>query len=518
MNMGHIFLYGPPASGKTTVGAFLAKNLSLPFVDLDERIKQVAGSDISHLMSERGVQGFRDNESNELNRIMLKPDSVIALGGGALLRDENRSSAESHGEVVYLDAGLSTLLEHLVDDPNDRPLLTGDLAKKLTALLTRRAVHGDSFQTRVEANRKTLSEIAWQIQIALGHYHIGSMGLGYDAFVRSNGLDSLGEMLQDRGIQNPIIVTDKNVADLYAEFVLDLLGRSKYYPRLIILPAGESSKTLDTITLLWQEFLDSGLDRKSTVIALGGGVIGDIAGFAAATYMRGVDWVVVPTTLLSIVDASLGGKTGFDLPEGKNLIGSFHPPQLVLADPNMLNTLPDAELISGLAEVVKHGIIADPYLFDLTAQGLDVVRANLQQIVRRAVAVKVKIIEEDPYEKGSRAALNLGHTLGHAVESVSGFRVRHGEAVAIGMVAEAKLAEILHIAVNGLSERIAAALSALGLPVNIPEDLPQEELIRTMRFDKKKSGGITCFALPVEIGLVQVNVEVNDLELLFKGI
>jgi 3-dehydroquinate synthetase len=241
-----------------------------------------------------------------------------------------------------------------------------------------------------------------------------------------------------------------------------------------------------------------------------------MAGFAAATFMRGVDWVVVPSTLLSIVDASLGGKTGFDLPEGKNLIGSFHSPRLVLADTQVLDTLPEAELRSGLAEVVKHGIIADPVLFELASRGLGFVKSNLDQIVRRAVAVKIKIIEEDPYEKGFRASLNLGHTLGHAVETVSRFRLRHGEAVAIGMVVEAKLAEKLKMAEKGLSKKIAEALYSLGLPVELPINMSPEELIQAMQFDKKKKGEIICFALPVEIGRVQVNVEVKDLELLFK--
>jgi 3-dehydroquinate synthetase len=241
-----------------------------------------------------------------------------------------------------------------------------------------------------------------------------------------------------------------------------------------------------------------------------------MAGFAAATFMRGIAWVAVPTTLLAMVDASLGGKTGFDLPEGKNLIGSFHSPRLVLSDPEVLATLPEAELKSGLAEVAKHGIIGDPGLFELVAQGLEAVRQNLPQIVRRAVAVKVRIIEDDPYEKGCRAALNFGHTLGHAIESVSGYRLRHGEAVSIGMVAEARLAETLSLAGRGLSDRIAEVLSGLGLPAKIPEDLPHDELIRAMQFDKKKAYGITRFSLPIDIGQVQVNVEVKDLDLLFK--
>jgi 3-dehydroquinate synthetase len=217
-----------------------------------------------------------------------------------------------------------------------------------------------------------------------------------------------------------------------------------------------------------------------------------------------------------MVDASLGGKTGFDLPEGKNLIGSFHSPRLVLADPQVLGTLPAVEFRSGLAEVVKHGIVADPGLFDLCAGGLDAIMNDLPQIIRRAMAVKIRIIEEDPFEKGSRAALNLGHTVGHAVESVSGYSLRHGEAISIGMVSEARFAGYLKIAGPGLSSRIADVLSALGLPTQIPKGLSKEKLIQAMQFDKKKAAGSVRFALPVQIGRVQVNVEVKDLDLLFK--
>jgi len=201
-------------------------------------------------------------------------------------------------------------------------------------------------------------------------------------------------------IQNPVIVTDENVAPLHLEKIETILRTSGREGRSIVLPAGEHHKNLDTISHLWNAFLENGLDRKSTVIALGGGVIGDMAGFAASTYMRGVQWICIPTTLLSMVDASMGGKTGFDLPQGKNLIGSFYPPKLVLADPALLHTLPQRELLSGMAEVVKHGIISDPGLFHLCACGWDWVKSNIEEVVKRAMAVKIKVIEEDPYEKG----------------------------------------------------------------------------------------------------------------------
>lgn len=282
-------------------------------------------------------------------------------------------------------------------------------------------------------------------------------------------------------------------------------------PKMITLPAGEAHKNIESIQTLWHGFLEHGLDRKSTVIALGGGVIGDLAGFAAATYMRGTNWICVPTTLLSMVDASLGGKTGFDLPQGKNLIGAFYPPKLVLADPQLLETLPEAELISGLAEVVKHGVIADPELFHLCASGWDCVKADLEQVVKRAMAVKIKIIEEDPYEKGVRAVLNLGHTVGHAVELASRFKLRHGEAIAIGMVTEAKFAERIGVAKYGLSDEIAAVLEKLGLPVQVPTSLPREDILRAMRVDKKKNLASIRFALPVDVGRVEL-VNVTDLD------
>ncbi|HSK67594.1 MAG TPA: 3-dehydroquinate synthase family protein, partial [Anaerolineales bacterium] len=215
--------------------------------------------------------------------------------------------------------------------------------------------------------------------------------------------------------------------------------------------------------------------------------------------------------LLSMVDASLGGKTGFDLPEGKNLIGTFHPPKLVLADPQLLGTLPEREFISGMAEVVKHGVISDPELFELCSRGPGWLKENLEDVVRRAIAVKIRVIEEDPYEKGFRAALNLGHTVGHAVELVSQFELRHGEAIAIGMVVEARYAEQIGIAENGLSTKIATVLSGLGLPVDIPKDLPRAEILRAMRVDKKKDASRVRFALPLRIGKVEL-VDVTDLE------
>lgn len=493
----HIFLYGSSGSGKSTVGKQLAENLKLPFVDLDRLIESNACMTIPQIMETRGETAFRDLESAALKNLVGENDSVIALGGGALLREENRSISEKKGQVILLAASQPILLERLKSDPEKRPLLAGDLETKLTMLLAKRADHYASFPRQIHVDEKSPAQISREIQTMLGRHHLSAMG-EYDIHVTQIADLRSGDF----------IVTDENVANFHLEKIKQTFERD--VPSLI-LPAGEVHKNLATIERIWRAFLEAGLDRKSLVLALGGGVIGDLTGFAAATYMRGIRWIGVPTTLLSMVDASLGGKTGFDLPEGKNLIGAFHPPQAVLADPSFLSTLPEDEFRSGMAEVVKHGVIADSALFAMCSRGLDWARANAEEIVKRAMAVKIQIIEDDPYEKGFRAALNLGHTVGHAVELVSGFRLRHGEAVAIGMAVEAAYAERLAIAPTGLSDAIRATLSALGLPVQIPEGLPRDEIIRAMRVDKKRSAKSIRFALPVAIGKVEL-VEVENME------
>jgi len=344
----------------------------------------------------------------------------------------------------------------------------------------------------------------------------GQRNDGYHVRVQAGGLDNLGGFMEWCGLKAPfMLVSDENVAPLYASCVTEVIRSCGAAPAMLTLPAGEEHKTAATLVSLWERFVSGGLERGGTVVALGGGVVSDLAGFAAATYMRGVRWAVVPTTLLSMADASLGGKTGADLPQGKNLVGSFHAPACVLADPLLLRTLPLEEVHSGMAEVVKHGIIGDAWLFDLCAvlNGIEGVLKEpdfLEEVVRRAMAVKIRIIEEDPYEQGRRAELNLGHTVGHALEAASGYSLRHGEAVAVGMVAEARLAEHIGLAEKGLSGRIAAALSQLGLPVMVPPGMDMNAVLDAMEHDKKSRGGKARFALPVRVGEVRAGVEIEN--------
>lgn len=506
-----IFLYGPPASGKTATGLRLAEILNLPFYDLDEVIETQAGSSIPQIFAAEGEAGFRDREAAALKGLLNWQRGVVALGGGALLRPENRRLAESMGMVVCLSASFEIILQRLEGGDGGRPLLEGEAREQLRNLLEQRKQHYASFLSRVESGRYSIDQAAWQAQICLGMFRVEGMGAGYDVLVRQGGLNGLGLALRGRKLLGPLaLVSDENVAPFYAELALRSLRDAGYSVQLAVIPAGEQTKTLTTANQLWQAFVQAGVERSGAVLALGGGVVSDLAGFAAAVYLRGVRWVALPTSLLAMVDASLGGKTGCDLPQGKNLVGAFHPPSLVLADPQVLSTLPETELRNGMAEVIKHGILGDAELFEHCSQGWQTLREDLDQVVRQAMAVKLHIIQEDPYERGERALLNLGHTLGHALEQASDFRVKHGEGVAIGTLAAARLAERMGLAHTGLSNTVETALDQLGLPTRLPPGLERERILSAMTLDKKRLSGKLRLVLPTRIGAARWGVEIDD--------
>ena len=519
-----IYLYGPSGSGKSTVGRLLAHNLDLPFVDLDLEIETQGGMPIPEIFAREGESGFRQREKQALEGVLSIKEAVVALGGGALTLPDNRARVEKHGRVVILNAPVDTLLSRLKADPVTRPLIaphpgleaTGTADDNLNAYLARRKVHYASFPLQVDTAVKSPAEIAWDVQVQIGAFHLRAMAgpknPGYDVRVQPGGLDQIGVMLKARGLKGPVVtVTDDIVGNLYGSRVTQSLIAAGYQVSEVTIRPGEAHKTLNTVTGLWDTFLNAKIERGSTVVALGGGVVGDLAGFAAATFLRGVSWVAAPTSLLAMVDASLGGKTGADLPQGKNLIGAFHPPRFVLADPDVLRTLPEVEFANGMAEVLKHGVIADPDLFERCLDAKNFPDStSLDDIVRRGMAVKVRFIEEDPYENGVRAALNYGHTVGHGVELASDFQVRHGEAVAIGMVLEARLAERIGLARKGLSDEIAHVLQGLGLPTEIPPGVDRNTITSAMLRDKKVAAGVVKFALPAAIGDVRVGVDIDD--------
>jgi 3-dehydroquinate synthase len=308
-----------------------------------------------------------------------------------------------------------------------------------------------------------------------------------------------------KGLRAPhVVIADAAVAALHGRAVSQALRAP-----LITFPAGEASKNLATAQMLYSQCLQAGLERGGTVVALGGGVAGDVAGFVAATYMRGVAWANLPTSVVAQADAGLGGKVGVDLPEGKNLVGAFHPPRLVAADFDVLSTLPEIEVRCGMAEIVKSALIGDAALLEGLAAGA----VPLEVAVVRAAAVKVGVVNADLYERGERASLNLGHTIGHGLEAASGYHLRHGEAVAIGTVAETRLAERLGLAQMGLTERVADCLRRVGLPVRSPGQNPSE-IRAAMGADKKKVSGRLKFALPRCPGEVVWGQEVEEGDLM----
>jgi 3-dehydroquinate synthase len=306
------------------------------------------------------------------------------------------------------------------------------------------------------------------------------------------------------------IVTDDTVGPLYLErATAALAGRVAVDGAGIVaatIPAGEHHKTREQWIAVSDRLLEAGCGRDTLVIALGGGVVGDLAGFVAATLVRGVPFVQIPTTLLAMVDASVGGKTGVDTPAGKNLIGAFHQPVRVLIDPETLRTLPPRELRAGFAEVVKHGVIADPDYFAQAAAAAPAVRRGLIEesdiggLIAGSVSIKAGVVESDELEQGARRILNFGHTIAHAVEAVTGFRVLHGEAVAIGMMVEARIAERAGVAAAGLADEIAGVLAAAGLPVGLDRTISHGAILAATRSDKKARGGKVEYALPSRIG------------------
>jgi 3-dehydroquinate synthase len=325
--------------------------------------------------------------------------------------------------------------------------------------------------------------------------------------VAAGALDGVGSRVEAVApAHRYVVITDDHVGPLYAERVLASFA-TRRAASVLVMPHGETAKTRATWSRLTDEMLALGCGRDTTVIALGGGVVGDLAGFVAATYMRGVPVVQVPTTLLAMIDAAIGGKTGVDTPAGKNLVGVFHPPAAVVADPSVLATLPPRELRAGIAEAIKHGVIADAAYFARLESEMPAIlapggtaTAGMDALIAGSIAIKSRVVADDAREHGRRRILNFGHTIGHAIEAASGFAMLHGEAIAIGMAIECRLAELAGAAVCGITEQVCAALDRAELPTVPPPGLDGASLVRHTHSDKKVRAGAVEYALPHAIG------------------
>ncbi len=340
----------------------------------------------------------------------------------------------------------------------------------------------------------------------------------YPIFIQSGCLARVGDDLVSRGVAKRYgIISDDMVAEIYGQELLLSLKIAGISAELVVFAHGERSKTLQTVGELASRLARAGFDRQDGLIALGGGVTGDITGFLASCYMRGIPFIQIPTSLLAQVDSSVGGKTGVDIPEGKNLVGAFYQPRAVYIDMAVLATLPVQEFLGGLAEVIKYGVIRDAAFFAFLEQERDAILALqpaiLSEMISTCCRIKAEVVARDEREGGLRKILNYGHTIGHAVEAASSFRIIHGFAVAIGMVAAAKLASMKGFLAEPELERIVSLISAYGLPVAVPEDLDRSVIKNYLKTDKKALAGRINYILPDAIGNTRISDDISASEL-----
>ncbi|MCX2725951.1 3-dehydroquinate synthase [Thermomicrobium sp. 4228-Ro] len=527
-----IALIGLSGSGKSAVAPLVAARLGWMALDTDDLVVRRFGMPIAEIFARFGEPVFRAAEREALLEALRNERVVVATGGGIVLDERNWVALRSDTAVVHLTARLETLASRLraqVSGENGavRPLLAGALEERLRSLWEQRRNLYRRADVTVETDDRTLDAVADEIVRAVrslserGFVPFLSLAGGSgrsDLFVRSGLLEAVGELVRRRwpNVRRAFVITDDHVERLWGEPVRRALERAAFQVTTLTIPAGEQSKNLGVVERLLDQLLESGIERSDVVVALGGGVVGDIAGFVSSIVLRGVGLVQVPTSLLAMVDASVGGKTGVDHRLGKNLIGTFYQPHLVIADPVVLSTLPEAERRSGWAEVVKHAMIectatdsTEPSLLPLLMSRAFSAwweAGALDEVVRRNIAIKAAVVAADERESGLRRILNYGHTLGHAVEAASDYRLRHGEAVAIGMRAVARLAQRLGACSAEVVRLQDELLDAAGLPRSI--DLPIEAVLERLRYDKKVEGGVPTWILPTRPGRVVIRRDV----------
>jgi shikimate kinase/3-dehydroquinate synthase len=547
MSRPNIVLTGFMGTGKTTIGQLIARQTTREFVDTDEQIIAKTGRSIADIFTVEGETTFRQMEREIARKLAGRENLAIATGGRLMVDPLNALLLGQNSIVICLNAEPNEIIDRLKNHLLRRPLLeVPDPAHQVKQLLDERSEAYGQFH-QIVTSGKDPESITSEIIELIRHLEKsgdwrGSLpsripvrypGGRYSVTV---GRDLLSQLDKSLDLSGPFaIVTDDNVGPLYLEKLASLDPIAK-----ITVPAGEEYKTLKSVRMIYDRLLSNGIDRNSTIIALGGGVVGDMAGFAAATYMRGVRFIQCPTTVLAMVDASVGGKTGVDLPQGKNLIGAFKQPHAVIADLDTLATLPAVELSAGMAEVIKSGLIASPPLLEGLRRMLQDRRSNgaaryiigdgqptplalnwpatsssmafsdIQLLIVESILIKRDIVEVDPFESGLRKTLNLGHTFAHAIEQVSNFQVRHGQAVAMGLVAASKLSGKLGHCSPEIQGHIESLLDPLDLPKRVPGNLSPDKIITAMGKDKKKTKNKLNFVLIREIGDVFVSDQVPE--------
>lgn len=532
----NIILVGMMGAGKTTIGKALSALLNKDFVDSDHEIQDRTGVKIPVIFEIEGEAGFRKRESEVLADLVKKRNMILATGGGAVLSQENREALRQNGVVIYLRASVNDLYRRTRHDKN-RPLLqTKNLLERLHELHAQRDVYYqetahiimDSGKQGVRfLIQKLIHKLtSFDFQEFNRNHHQNNMQTitvdfatvsekrSYPIYIGYGILNQIDLVLSHIPQMRVAIISNETVAPLYLGELTAALAKKNIAVIPIILPDGEVHKNWQTLNVIFDALLKNHCERNTTIIALGGGVIGDLTGFAAATYLRGVPFIQIPTSLLAQVDSSVGGKTGINHTLGKNMIGAFYQPRMVLTDSATLNTLPDRELYAGLAEVIKYGLIRDPEFFDWLERNMHRLIARdpeiLNQAIQRSCENKAEIVAADEREKGVRALLNLGHTFGHAIENGMGYGVwLHGEAVAAGIVMAAELSLRMKLINDADVERIRNLFLQAKLPVIAP-NMPPEKYLELMALDKKVESGRTRFILLNRIGEAVMRADISS--------
>ena len=542
----NIILVGFSGTGKTLVGRKVARHLKWEFVDTDEEIERRARKAISLIFSEDGEPAFRQLEKQALREACSGQHRVIATGGGVPVDVENRELMLERGYVVCLDGSPETLYSRLMgNDTNpvaERPLLSGpDPIERITTLkrsrqeyysMAHRTVHTDDLtigQTAQQVVEAFLSASETVLRATAARRASAEANIVEDeqgeamkdpdlaaAVTYSSGsypilvgwglLNGLGDRLVGLGLNRPAyIISDDRVFPSYGRAAQRSLQRSLIEAHCFIVPAGEQSKSLNLAEAIYRWLAERRAERGHAVIAVGGGVVGDLAGYVAATFLRGMPFIQVPTSMAAMVDASIGGKTAVNLPQGKNLVGAFYQPRMVLADVSCLSTLGKRELAEGWAEAIKHGLILDAELFDIfeeRAEELMDLRPDISaEVIRRSVAIKAGVVSEDERETlGRRILLNYGHTIGHAIESATGYsQYMHGEAVSVGMMGAARVSQGMGLITEEVVQRQRRLLERFGLPT-LARDVDRQQLFQAMSLDKKTEGGSIRWVLLEGLG------------------
>ncbi|MCY4031211.1 MAG: 3-dehydroquinate synthase [Hyphomicrobiales bacterium] len=527
-----IILVGLMGVGKSSVGRALAKRLHLPFVDSDAAIEAHAGRTISEIFDTHGEEWFRQREYETIRDLLANEAVVLATGGGAFEDARIRACARQYGVSIWLQAPLKTLAERLTRRGFERrPLLReGDPLTILKKLMKKRERFYEGADIITQSRSIPKPAVVENILEALealalrrrdnplpesllngsGQVHIPLGERSYDIMIGNGLLARAGEFLRPL-LKRPrvFVVADETVAEKHQGTLLESLKREEINAHVIPIPPGEASKSFGQLQKLLEQLLDKRIERGDMLIAFGGGVVGDLAGCAAGLALRGIDFIQIPTTLLAQVDSSVGGKTGINVPQGKNLVGVFHQPRLVLADTSLLKTLPARHLAAGYAEVVKYALIGDLPLFNwFETRGKDIIAGDstaLRQAIWSSCRAKASIVAADEREAGVRALLNLGHSFGHALEHAAGYgdQLLHGEAVAVGMSLAFGFSRHLDLCAQEDVERVRAHLDSVGLPTSLRGfDFPTDgsTLMDAMLLDKKNKDGKLTLILAHGIG------------------